>query len=56
VKTLAVLLREGPVVVAVGARDFSESLRRQEVPVVEIDWRPTFKPDEQMAKLLEQLL
>ena len=54
--TLADLLRDGPVVVAVGARDFAQALREQEVTVVEVDWRPPYEPDEAAAALLEKLL
>jgi hypothetical protein len=54
--TLGELLRRGPVVVAVGARDFAAALRRQQVRVVEVDWRPPFQPDAEMKALLEQLL
>ena len=50
------LLRNGPSVISIGARDFADSLRSQDVPVVEVDWRPPFKPDAEMAALLEKLM
>jgi hypothetical protein len=53
---LADLLRNGPAVINIGARDFAENLKSQEVSVVEIDWRPPFTPDAEMAALLEKLL
>lgn len=54
--TLEALLRDGPVAVAVGAHDFAEALRQQDVEVVEVDWRPPYEPDEEAARLLEALL
>ena len=50
------LLNKGPVVVAVGARDFATSLRAQDVRVVEVDWRPPYKPDQGVQAVLEKLL
>ncbi len=55
-KQLRQLLREGAVVVSIGARDFATVLRKQDVRVIEIDWRPPYKPDEQMARLLKELM
>ena len=44
------------VVIAVGLRDFAESLKQQDVEVVQVDWTPPAGGDKEMADLLEKLL
>lgn len=50
------LLRDGPIVISVGVRDFSSDLIDQQVQVVELDWRPPRPADQEMERLLEKLL
>jgi len=57
VKTeLEELLRNGPVVVNLGVREFAESLQDQGVEVVHVDWAPPAGGDTEMAELLDKLL
>ena len=44
------------IVIAMGLRDFAESLKEQEVEVVQVDWTPPAGGDEELADLLEKLL
>jgi FdrA protein len=44
------------IVIAMGLRDFAESLREQGVEVVQVDWTPPAGGDEELADLLEKLL
>lgn len=44
------------IVIAMGLRDFAESLREQGVEVVQVDWTPPAGGDEELADLLEMLL
>ena len=53
---LDVLLQTPLVVIAVGLRDFAESLQQQEVEVVQVDWTPPAGGDKEMADVLEKLL
>jgi FdrA protein len=53
---LEVLLQTPLVVVAVGLRDFAESLRQQDLEVAQVDWTPPAGGDNEMADLLEKLL
>jgi hypothetical protein len=53
---LEVLLQAPLVVIAVGLRDFAESLKQQDVEVVQVDWTPPAGGDKEMADLLEKLL
>jgi len=53
---LKVLLQTPLVVIVVGLRDFAESLKQQDVEVVQIDWTPPAGGDKEMADLLEKLL
>jgi hypothetical protein len=53
---LEVLLQTPLVVIAVGLRDFAESLKQQDVEVVQVDWTPPAGGDKEMADLLEKLL
>jgi hypothetical protein len=49
------LLRDGPVVVNVGIREFAESIVEQEKPVVQVDWSPPRELEEDLADLLKEL-
>lgn len=53
---LEVLLQTPLAVIAVGLRDFAESLKQQDVEVVQVDWTPPAGGDKEMADLLEKLL
>lgn len=53
---IAELLEKGPKAINVGLRDFARDLEDQEVDVVQFDWRPPEPEDEEMKRLLEQLL
>jgi hypothetical protein len=44
------------IVIAMGLRDFAESLREQGVEVVQVDWTPPAGGDKELADLLEKLL
>jgi hypothetical protein len=44
------------IVIAMGLRDFAESLKQQDVEVVQVDWTPPAGGDKEMADLLEKLL
>jgi len=50
------LLHTPLIVIAMGPRDFAESLQQQEVEVVQVDWTPPAGGDKDMADLLEKLL
>lgn len=52
---IAALLVAGPHVANVGVSDFSESLATQDVPVIQVDWTPPPKLDDDLAQLLEEL-
>jgi hypothetical protein len=52
---VAALLGTGPHVANVGVSDFSESLAAQDVPVIQVDWTPPPKLDDELAQLLEEL-
>jgi hypothetical protein len=54
-ENIAALLASGPRVANVGVSDFSESLAAQDVPVIQVDWRPPPEFDEDIAQLLEEL-
>jgi len=49
------LLAGTPRVVNVGLALFAESLRAQDVPVIDVDWRPPAGGDREMIELLERL-
>jgi hypothetical protein len=49
------LLRDGPVVVNVGVREFAESVAAQNVPVVHVAWTPPRELDAELAALLVKL-
>jgi hypothetical protein len=44
------------IVIAMGPRDFAESLKQQDVEVVQVDWTPPAGGDKELADLLEKLL
>lgn len=50
------LLQKPLVVVNVGLAQFAESLERQQVEVVQVDWVPPAGGDKALAELLDQLL
>jgi hypothetical protein len=50
------LLQTPLIVIAMGLRNFGESLKQQEVKVVQVDWTPPAGGDKEMADLLEKLL
>jgi hypothetical protein len=49
--TLQTLLKKGPRVVNVGVEDFAHDLKVQEVPVIQMDWRPPQASGDLLAKL-----
>jgi hypothetical protein len=52
---IAALLAAGPDVANVGLSDFSDSLAAQDVPVIQVDWTPPPKLDDDLTRLLEEL-
>ncbi|MDP6452130.1 MAG: hypothetical protein QF898_02380 [SAR202 cluster bacterium] len=50
------LLRKGPVAINIGVREFSEPLKKQDVPVAHVDWSPPAGGDAEMMALLDKLL
>jgi hypothetical protein len=50
------LLKEGPVVINIGVVDFGESISEQGVEVVHVDWKPPVDRDEELDRLLDELL
>ena len=52
---IAALLATGPRVANVGVGDFCDSLAEQDVPVIQVDWKPPPKLDDDLAQLLEEL-
>ncbi len=55
-KKFADLLREKPIFINVGVRDFGESLKEAGCHVVMVDWSPPAGGDQEMARLLDGLL
>jgi hypothetical protein len=53
---IAELLDKGPRAINAGLRDFARDLEDQQVDVVQLDWRPPEPEDQEMKRLLEQLL
>lgn len=53
---IAELLEKGPKAINVGLSDFARDLEDQEVEVVQLEWRPPEPEDQEMKRLLEQLL
>ena len=54
--SLARLLADGPIVIALGAGIFADALREQGAVVEELAWRPPALVDAATAKILEKLL
>ena len=52
---IADLLRDGPVAVNVGIREFAETLAAQDAPVVHVEWSPPVELEPDLAALLEEL-
>ncbi len=52
---IADLLRDGPIAVNVGIREFAESVADQDAPVVHVDWSPPPELEPDVAALLEEL-
>jgi hypothetical protein len=50
------LLHEPLIVINVGLKGFAESLEKQEVEVLQVDWVPPAGGDPEMMDLLEKLL
>lgn len=50
------LLREGPMVVNIGPRQFGDSVRDQDAEVVQVDWTPPAGGDTELAQLLDELM
>ncbi len=50
------LLNEPIVVINLGLRQFAESLEKQGVDVIQVDWTPPAGGDKEMMGLLDQLL
>jgi hypothetical protein len=53
---IAELLDVGPKAINVGLRNFARDLDEQQVDVVQLDWRPPAPEDEEMKRMLEELL
>jgi hypothetical protein len=50
------LLRDGPVVVNIGALQFADSVRDQDVEVIHVEWTPPAGGDPELAQLLDDLM
>lgn len=50
------LLKSPLVIINLGVDKFAENLEEQHVDVVRVDWRPPAGGDQEMIKLLDQLL
>jgi FdrA protein len=50
------LLRNGPVVVNIGALQFADSVRDQDAEVVHVEWTPPAGGDSELAQLLDDLM
>jgi DNA-binding TFAR19-related protein (PDSD5 family) len=50
------ILRESPVVINLGLKQFADNLEQQEVEVVQVDWVPPAGGDQEMIDLLQKLL
>ena len=50
------MLQDGPRVVNIGIQEFAETLRSQQVKVVQVNWSPPAGGDQEMLDLLERLL
>lgn len=52
---IAAMLTNGPVVVSLGLKSFTEELQRQQVKVVHVDWKPPAGGDTKLLDLLDRL-
>jgi hypothetical protein len=52
---IAALLRDGPVAVNLGLREFAETLAAQNTPVVHVEWSPLVEVEPDLVALLEEL-
>jgi FdrA protein len=50
------LLKDVPVAINIGVKDFAESLKNQGVDVVQVNWSPPAEGDLEMIELLDRLL
>jgi FdrA protein len=50
------LLRNGPIVVNIGALQFADSVRGQDAEVVHVEWTPPAGGDPELAQLLDDLM
>ena len=50
------ILRESPVVINLGLKQFADNLEQQQVEVVQVDWVPPAGGDQEMIDLLQKLL
>jgi FdrA protein len=49
-------LNQPLVIINIGLRQFAESLKQQNVDVVQVDWQPPAGGDKEMMDLLDKLL
>ena len=50
------LLNEPVVVINLGLKKFAENLEEQDVDIVQVDWNPPAGGDQEMTRLLDELL
>jgi hypothetical protein len=50
------LLQQPLIVINVGLKGFAENLEKQEVEVIQVDWKPPAGGDQDMIDLLDELL
>ena len=53
---LSGLLEGEPVIVNIGVHDFALSMQAQGAEVIDVDWSPPAGGDQEMIKLLDELL
>jgi hypothetical protein len=53
---IAELLEQGPRAINLGLQNFARDLEDQQVDVIQLDWRPPAPEDEEMKRMLEELL
>ncbi len=53
---LDALLQQPPIAINIGVRDFADALQAQGAQVVHVEWSPPVASDEEMQKLLDELL
>ncbi|HNW93608.1 MAG TPA: hypothetical protein PKM88_11925, partial [bacterium] len=49
------MLKNGPTVVSLGLKSFTEELQRQGVPVMHVDWKPPAGGDPKLLAILDKL-